>query len=62
MRPYTDVDAASAVRKRGVITHDHGGYIAAQGLWRKAADAGQVGARRNLDELSKPSQQEPANP
>jgi hypothetical protein len=42
--------------------HNRGEYIAAEGLWRKAADAGQVGARHNLDELSKPSQQEPANP
>ena len=35
MRPYTDVEAASAVRKRGVVTHDRGEYIAAEELWRK---------------------------
>ena len=62
MRPYTDVHNAAALYERGVARHDRGEYSAAEDLWRKAADAGHVGARPNLDELATRSPQELANP
>jgi hypothetical protein len=62
VRPYNDVDDAAAPYERGVVMHDRGESIAAEELWHKAADAGRAGARRNLDELTKRSPQELANP
>jgi hypothetical protein len=62
VRSYTDAADAAALHERRVAMHDSGEHTAAEELWRKAADSGHGGARRNLDELAKLSPQELANP
>jgi hypothetical protein len=39
VRPYADVDDASALYERGVAMHDHCEYAPSEELWRKAKRA-----------------------
>jgi hypothetical protein len=47
--PRTVDEMAAALYERAAATDGH----EAEDLWRAAADAGHVGARRNIDELAK---------